>query len=54
MPYTISKKGTEYAVKNTKTKKTYGFTTKAKAESQLRLLNMIEHGFVPKKNRPTK
>ena len=39
----------EYAVKNVKTGKTYGYTTQAKAEAQLRLLNAIEHGFVPTK-----
>ena len=49
MPYKISRKGMEYAVKNVKTGKTYGYTTQPKAESQLRLLNAIEHGFVPTK-----
>jgi hypothetical protein len=49
MPYKIIRRKTEYAVKNVKTGKTYGYTTQAKSEAQMRLLNAIEHGFVPRK-----
>ena len=38
----------EYAVKNTQTGKTHGWTTKTKAEAQMRLLYGIEGGMVPK------
>ena len=49
MPLKVIRRGTEYAVKNMKTGKTHGFTTQAKAEAQMRLLNAIEHGFIPTK-----
>lgn len=41
MPYHIIKKNNLYAVITTTTGKNHGFTTKAKAEAQLRLLNML-------------
>lgn len=49
MPYKKRKKsdGT-YEVSSPSGKKSKG-TTKEKAESQIRLLNTIEHGFVPDK-----
>jgi hypothetical protein len=37
----------KYAVKNMETGKTHGFTTKEKAEAQMRLLNAIDHGYLP-------
>lgn len=37
----------EYAVKNMDTGKTHGWTTKQKAEAQMRLLRAIDHGFIP-------
>ena len=37
----------KYAVKNLRTGKTHGWTTLIKAEAQMRLLNAIEHGFIP-------
>lgn len=53
MPYKIVSKviGGElmYAVKNTQTGKTHGWTTKTKAEAQMRLLYGIEGGMIPKK-----
>jgi hypothetical protein len=47
MPYHIIKKGNQYAVETLTTKKIHGFTTKTKAEAQLRLLNML---YVKTKN----
>ena len=41
MPYHIIKKDNQYAVQTLTTGKIHGFTTKAKAEAQLRLLNML-------------
>lgn len=41
MPYHIIKKGNQYAVVTVTTGKNHGFTTKTKAEAQLRLLNML-------------
>lgn len=49
MPLKLTRKGNEYAVKNTMSGKTYGYTTKTKAEAQMRLLQAIDHGFVPRK-----
>ena len=49
MPYSLSRKGNEYAVKNVMSGKTHGYTTKTKAEAQMRLLQGIEHGMVPRK-----
>lgn len=53
MPYALTHRVSggkvEYAVKNTKTGKTHGWTTKTKAESQMRLLYGIEGGMIPKK-----
>jgi hypothetical protein len=50
MPYSISKRDGEYTVRSphgTKAKR----TSKRKAESQVRLLNAIEHGFEPDRKR---
>lgn len=53
MPYKIVSKvlggQVQYAVKNTQTGKTHGWTTQPKAESQMRLLYGIEGGMIPKK-----
>ena len=49
MPLKLVRKGNEYAVKNVSSGKTHGYTTKTKAEAQMRLLQAIDHGFVPKK-----
>lgn len=42
MPYSVVKVGTKYAVMNTKTKHTHGFTTQANAKAQLRILNQYD------------
>lgn len=48
MPYATEKLDHQYSVFNKETGKFRAkATTKAKAEKQLRLLNAIEHGFVP-------
>lgn len=50
MPYQIEKRGTSYEVINEDTGRVHAFhTTKKKAEAQVRLLQGIEHGMVPKK-----
>jgi hypothetical protein len=52
MPYSIEKSGNKFIVKNTATGHVKGtHSTKEKAESQMRLLQAIEHnpGFKPKK-----
>jgi hypothetical protein len=49
MPYKLKKIGGKYEVMNLDSGKKHGKTSKKKAESQLRLLRAIEHGFVPKK-----
>jgi hypothetical protein len=41
MPFKLTRKGNEYAVKNTMSGKTHGYTTKTKAEAQMRLLQGI-------------
>lgn len=50
MPYRIEDEDGRYSVHSpsgTKARR----TTRRKAEAQVRLLNAIEHGFVPKKKR---
>jgi hypothetical protein len=49
MPYEIHKKGSGYVVKNMKTGKEHSKEgiPKKRAEAQMRLLQAIEHGFVP-------
>ena len=42
MPYSIIRVGTKYAVQNTKTKHTHGFTTQSNAKAQLRIINQYE------------
>ena len=46
MPTKVTKKGSKYQVKTPNTVHAKG-TTKAKAEAQKRLLDAIDHGFVP-------
>lgn len=41
MPYAIIQRGKEYAVKSIDTGKLHGWTTKAKASAQLRLLETL-------------
>jgi len=48
-PYKTIKVGTKYAVQNTKTKHTHGFTTQANAKAQLRILN--QYDAMKKKNK---
>jgi hypothetical protein len=53
MPYCIVSRvhagQVQFAVKNEETDKTHGWTTKEKADAQMRLLRAIDHGFVPSK-----
>lgn len=50
MPYQIIQQGNKWILKNKETGKVKGtHDSKAKAESQERLLNAIEHGFKPKR-----
>jgi hypothetical protein len=46
MPVKVTKVGSKYRVSTPSGTKAKG-TTKAKAEAQKRLLNAVEHGFVP-------
>lgn len=50
MPYRIAERGGMFAVVNTDTDANHGWTSKEKAEAQLRLLLAIEHNphFVPR------
>lgn len=41
MPYKLVKVGDKYATQTIETGKTHGLTTKAKAEAQMRLLEML-------------
>lgn len=55
MPYTIRKEGKVYKVFNRETGALKGtHPTKAKAEAQVRLLQGIAHGMVPRKRRKGK
>jgi hypothetical protein len=50
MPYAITKVGRAYQVKNKVTGKVHArHTTLAHAEAQVRLLEAIDHGFMPRK-----
>ena len=50
MPYLLTKVKGGYKVVNRDTGVIHSkHTTKTKAESQIRLLNAIDHGFTPKK-----
>ena len=51
MPYAVNHLADgHYRVMNTATRKVHSkHTTKEKAEAQMRLLNAVEHGFVPRK-----
>lgn len=53
MPAKIKKKGKKYSVSTPGGVKAKG-TTKKKAEAQKRLLNAIDHGFVPTKGKRLK
>ena len=50
MPAKVRKRGSKYQVRTPSGVHAKG-TTKAKAEAQARLLNAIDHGFVPKRKR---
>ena len=55
MPYIIRKKKNCYTVKNKKTKRVHSYcTTLVKAKKQVRLLNAIDHGFIPKRRKNNK
>ena len=41
MPYALVQKGSEYAVQNTLTGHTHGWTTEDKAKAQLRILEQL-------------
>lgn len=48
MPYEIRPNGSEFEVVNKNTGKVHAkHTTKEKAEKQVRLLEMVEHGKMP-------
>jgi hypothetical protein len=51
MPYMLIKSGSGFGVKNAITGVIHSYhTTLKKAKAQIRLLNAIDHGFVPRKN----
>jgi len=41
MPYVLTKKGNKYAVMTVATGKTHGWTSKVKAEAQMRILKQV-------------
>jgi len=49
MPYMMQERGAKYEIINKATGRGHGKTTKTKAQKQMRLLNAIEHGFVPRR-----
>jgi len=52
MPYAIRKVKGGYQVKNTQTGKIHAAkTSKANAEAQVRLLQALEHGMIPRKKK---
>ena len=53
MPAKVKKKGKKYEVRTPNQVHAKG-TTKEKAEAQRRLLNAIEHGWVPPDRKPMK
>ena len=55
MPYQIVRKGTGYVVENKETGRQYSKKPqpKSRAESQMRLLQGIEHGMIPRKKKDT-
>ena len=44
MPYKIIKRDSKFAVETTTTGKTHGYTTKPKAQAQMRLLSFLARG----------
>jgi len=44
MPYKLIKRDGKYAVETKTTGKTHGYTTKPKAEAQMRLLSFLSRG----------
>jgi len=53
MPYKLVKQGNTYATQTLETGKTHGWTTKAKAEAQMRLLEGLMMGE-GRRSRPSK
>jgi hypothetical protein len=52
MPYSIVPEGGAYKVINTQTGKVHArHTSKGKAEAQVRFLQGLEHGMVPRRRR---
>jgi hypothetical protein len=49
MPYKLKEIGGKYEVMNVQSRKTHGKTSKKKALAQMRLLQAIEHGYIPKR-----
>ena len=49
MPYVAVERGAKYEIINKDTGRGHGKTSKSKATKQMRLLNAIEHGFVPRR-----
>jgi hypothetical protein len=49
MPYKLKEIGGEYEVMNVQSRKTHGKTSKKNAKAQMRLLQAIEHGYIPKR-----
>jgi len=49
MPYKMEERGAKYEIVNLESGHRHGKTTKTKAAKQMRLLQAIEHGFVPKR-----
>lgn len=49
MPYKLKEIGGKYEVMNIDSGKTHGKTTKKKAKAQMRLLQAIAHGYIPKR-----
>jgi hypothetical protein len=49
MPYKLKEIGGKYEVMNVQSRKTHGKTSKKKAQAQMRLLQAIEHGYIPKR-----
>ena len=49
MPYKLKEIGGKYEVMNVDSGRTHGKTSKKKAQAQMRLLQAIEHGYIPKR-----
>ena len=47
--YKLKEIGGKYEVMNVDSGRTHGKTSKKKAQAQMRLLQAIEHGYIPKR-----